>query len=355
MATLTKSLTEGTATSGLETHTTSPTFRLFINFVPLGDCSRPPGDAAGGGPSPAGSGPSPAGGLPSPAGDGQSPAGDFHKHTRIDHVYTRGLISELKMMPDSTMDHRPVVTTVRAWSRSHSPGTKLVSLKRQNFKAITREVLERALSISDWTRVYAIKDVDDILEYITDRIISDLTIVAPEREIHMNKGPKLYLTQETLQAMKNPHAATGRRYRDLHNEVSRLVRRVKQDSNLLSLKKASNDPKVLWHLADQALKKDRPSLLPFITGANSPTMTPMEAAEVINQFFIDKVEDLCKKALLPITGVPETPDVAGEVPRVRRPSPAGCGPRRAGGQQRPAGGRQRHHVRRPRPPHPLQF
>jgi hypothetical protein len=80
-------------------------------------------------------------------------------------------------MPDSTTDHRPVVTTVRAGS--HNPGTKLVSLKRQNFKAITREELEGALSITDWTRVYSIKDVDDILEYITARIISALNIVAP--------------------------------------------------------------------------------------------------------------------------------------------------------------------------------
>jgi hypothetical protein len=133
----------------------------------------------------------------------------------------------------------------------------------------------------------------------------------------VKKGPNLYLTRETLEAMKKRNAATGRRYRDLRNEVSRLVRRDKQDSNLLSLKKASNDPKVLWQLVDQALGKDRPSLPASINGANSPTTTPMEAAEVMDQFFIDKVNDLRKKAVLPSTGVPEeTPDVAGEVPHV---------------------------------------
>jgi hypothetical protein len=100
-------------------------------------------------------------------------------------------------MPDSKTDHRPVVTTVRAGSRSHSPGTKLVSLKRQNFKAITREELEGALSITNWTRVYAIKDVDDIFEYITAGIIWALNIVVPEREIRVKKGPNLYLTRET--------------------------------------------------------------------------------------------------------------------------------------------------------------
>jgi hypothetical protein len=165
--------------------------------------------------------------------------------------------------------------------------------------------------------VYSIKDVDDILEFITARIILALNIVAPEREIRVKKGPNLYLTQETLQAMKKRDAATGRRYRDLRNKVSRLVRRDKQDSNLLSLKKAGNNPKVLWHLVDQALGKDRPSLPASITGANGPTETPLEAAEVMNQFFLDKVDDLRKKALLP--RLPEeAPDVTGEVLHVQQ-------------------------------------
>jgi hypothetical protein len=45
----------------------------------------------------------------------------------------------------------------------------------------------------------------------------------------------------------------------------------------------------------------------------------MEAANVMNQYFIDKVDDLQKKALFPNTGVSEeTPDVAGEVSHVRQ-------------------------------------
>jgi hypothetical protein len=159
-------------------------------------------------------------------------------------------------MPNATTDHRPVVTTVRAGSQC--PGTKLVSLKRQNFNAITRGELEGALNLMDWSKVYAIRDVDDILDYITSGIALALDIVAPEKEIKVKKGPNLYLTREKLEAMRKRYTDTGRRYRRLRNEVSRLVRRDKQEGNLLSLKKACNDPKVLWHLADQALGKDRP-------------------------------------------------------------------------------------------------
>jgi hypothetical protein len=134
------------------------------------------------------------------------------------------------------------------------------------------------------------KDVDDILNFITTGIVLALDII--EKEIRVKKGQNLYLMRETLEAMRMPDSATSRRYRGLRNKVSRLVRRDKQDSNLLSLKKACNDPKVLWQLADQALGKDRPSLPASITGANSPTTTPMEAADAMNKYFIDKVDDL---------------------------------------------------------------
>jgi hypothetical protein len=195
------------------------------------------------------------------------------------------------VLQDATTDHRPVVTTVRAGGRC--PGTtKLVSFKRQNFKAITREELEGTLKLTDWSEVYAMKDVDNILNFITAGIVSALNIIAPEKEIRVKKGQNLYLTRETLEAMRMRDSATGRRYRDLWNEVSRLVRRDKQDSNLFSLKKASNDPKFLWQLADQALEKDHPSLPASITGANGPTTTPMEAADVMNKYFIEKVDDL---------------------------------------------------------------
>jgi hypothetical protein len=98
--------------------------------------------------------------LPSPAGDGQSPAGDFHKYACLDYIYTKGLILESKVMPDATTDHRPVVTTVRAGGRG--PDTKLVSLKRRNFKAITQGELEGALNLTNWSKVYNIRDVDAV-------------------------------------------------------------------------------------------------------------------------------------------------------------------------------------------------
>jgi hypothetical protein len=162
----------------------------------------------------------------------------------LDHIYTKGFISESVVLPDSTRDHRPVVITV--WAGNHVPmADKLVSLERQNFKALTRSKLEGALNLTNWSKVCDIKDVDAVLEYFTAGIISALNIVAPEKAIRVKKGQNLYLTLETLEMMKKRDAATVKKYSSLHNEVTGFIRRDKQDSNLLSLKKAKNDPKVL--------------------------------------------------------------------------------------------------------------
>jgi hypothetical protein len=107
---------------------------------------------------------------------------------------------------------------------NHVPmAEKLVSLERQNFKAVKRSQLERALNLYDWLQVFNIRNVDTVLEYVTSGIVAALDIVAPEKEIHVKKGPNLYLARDTLKMMKRRDAASSKRYRILRNEVTRLV------------------------------------------------------------------------------------------------------------------------------------
>jgi hypothetical protein len=94
---------------------------LWKNVLPpslAGDLQRQPGDVA-----------QPTGGGQSPAGGGLSPAGDHHRYSRLYHVYTKGLVSESVVLPDSMTDHRPVVTTVR--TGSHVPGGNKTSLLKE--------------------------------------------------------------------------------------------------------------------------------------------------------------------------------------------------------------------------------
>jgi hypothetical protein len=85
---------------------------------------------------------------------------------------------------------------------------------------MTRQELEGALNLTDWTKVYNLKDVDAVLEYITAGIVSALDIVAPEKEIRVKKGPNLYLTRETL---ARGTVASGTRYHDSSGGTSRIA------------------------------------------------------------------------------------------------------------------------------------
>jgi hypothetical protein len=135
----------------------------------------------------------------------------------------------------------------------------------------------------------------------------------------VKQGANLYLARDTLERMKMCNAASGREYLNLRNKVTHLLRRDKQASNLLSLNKVHNDPKVLWRLADQALGKDRPSLPSTVTSAEgTPTSTTLEAAEAVNKLFVDRVDALRAAAITPQTYLPyipgEAPNVLQEVP-----------------------------------------
>jgi hypothetical protein len=83
---------------------------------------------------PAGDSLSPTGDDRRAAGSGQSPAGDdnnavdCHKHSRLNHVYTKAFVAEWVVLADSTTDHRLVVTTVKAGDHV-AKAEKLVSSK----------------------------------------------------------------------------------------------------------------------------------------------------------------------------------------------------------------------------------
>jgi hypothetical protein len=56
------------------------------------------------------------------------------------------------------------------------------------FKAILREDLESALSLTDWNQIHAIHDVNKVLRFLVDGIVAALYIVAPEKVITVRKG-----------------------------------------------------------------------------------------------------------------------------------------------------------------------
>jgi hypothetical protein len=86
--------------------------------------------------------------------------------------------------------------------------------------------------------------------------------------------------------------------------VSSMVKRDKMRTNLEKLRKANNDPKVLWRLASSALGKPQSSLPASLIVDGRATVGNAEAAETMNDFYIDKVDKL--RANLPTVSSPSS-------------------------------------------------
>lgn len=222
-----------------------------------------------------------------------------HRESTIDHVYTAGVHASVKVLDDASSDHRPIVTHVSANNVASSG--KLITIRRRNFKKINRQSLEAALLECDFSRIYAIGNVDESLEFLETAIVAALDRIAPLREIVVRQGKSLYLERDTLNLMKMRDAAKGAKFRKLRNRVSVLVERDKQASNERKLAKSKNDPRILWELANAALGKARPSLPNGLNVDGTMTDGKRAAAEAMNRYYEQKVVIL-RKGIAPAGG-----------------------------------------------------
>jgi hypothetical protein len=111
--------------------------------------------------------------------------------------------------------------------------------------------------------------VEDVHKYIIHGIVAALDVVAPIKEILVKTGSNLYLTEETLEMMKRRDMAKvgSPRFRALRSAANRLVKGDKLATNAETLAKSSNNPCMLWQLANDALGKAPPSLPPALVNA----------------------------------------------------------------------------------------
>jgi hypothetical protein len=120
-----------------------------------------------------------------------------HRFSTIDHVYTSGVVADLELLEDTSMDHRPLLLTVSAGVRG-SNSSELTTVKRRNFKRLGRQQLETALQAAvNWDEIYRIHDVNDALKYLTSAIVAALDVVAPMQNVTVRKGKALYLARDT--------------------------------------------------------------------------------------------------------------------------------------------------------------
>jgi hypothetical protein len=142
--------------------------------------------------------------------------------------------------------------------------------------------MQAALQLWPWGDIHDIEDVEKAHKFIVCGITVALDVVSPFMTIRVRRGDNLYLSTETLDLMETRDRATGKEYRRLRNKVSSMVKRDRLRTNLDKLRKANNDPKVLWDLANSALGKSHSSLPALLVIGGISTVGNAEAATAMN-------------------------------------------------------------------------
>jgi hypothetical protein len=213
-----------------------------------------------------------------------------HRQSTIDHVYVAGIGADVKVLDDRSTDHFALLTCV---SFGGIP-RKTEKLMRRNLKKLTKQDLEAALERAcDWAEAFKYKDPEDVLEFLTAGITAALNEVAPLKEIKVKTGRDLYLGSDTLNVIKMRDLAKGAEYRRLRNRACALVARDKKRSNASKLAEAGNDSRLLWELANAAIGKCRTTLPNNLLNVDgSPTESSADAANLVNEFYVAKVDKL---------------------------------------------------------------
>ena len=175
----------------------------------------------------------------------------------------------------------------------------LANIDPAAFKADLRE-----LGINNWPAPPPDVSVDHLIEDFYSVLNPLIDRHAPEKTFKVRRDtPCLYLSLETLEAMRRRDRARqgyGGDYRMLRNKCVKLVRRDRMQTAMKKMSESSNRQAAAWRLADSMLKRGNTEKLPLLRGHKSDA----ECAAACNEFFMHKVENL-------VQGVQTSPE-AGE-------------------------------------------
>jgi hypothetical protein len=319
---LLQELQGGLADLGYNYHVTGPTWRSDGHFKLSARLrAAKPQVAATTPTSSATSAATPLAAVATPSSPTMATSARVGRESALDHVYSLGVSLDVKLLEDASSDHWPIVATL---SVQEDVGPVTAKISRRDFKRIESGPLCQALEAHQWSDLYRIRDVNESLAFIMRGINAALDVVAPVKEMTVKKGDDLYLTAKTIAVMKERDAAKRSRnkqkYKFLRNKATSGVRRDRLTSNMTRLAKAKGDSRVLWQIASSAVGKNRPTLPASLDDVGedvvTATKTDSEAANLLNEFYVNKV------ARLKVAIDAETPSLPSPSPRADRPQEA---------------------------------
>lgn len=221
-----------------------------------------------------------------------------HRESILDHVYSCGISCDdmdVQVLSDAFADHFPLLVHLHGLSRE---GGGLVTLKRRNFKKLSREAMLHALDEVALSEVFDHSDPDKVAEILLREMWAALDKVAPVVEFRTKKRPsRLFLAPDTRQMMKDRDAAAlqGNHdlYRALRNRASKLVRRDKLQSARAHIKQLGNNAGKVWAFANECVGRGAKAELPVtMSNGNTTFEGECELAMALNTFYVEKVQKI---------------------------------------------------------------
>jgi hypothetical protein len=213
---------------------------------------------------------------------------------------------ETKRILNSSSDHFPVAITysldMRKLRYNHT-------VTKRSYKSFTKEKWNEALEKQDWLDVEECSEsgVDQMVRVFDQNIQTALDQVAPVRSFKIRSNHRFGLSEEVKELMRKREktrteirgASTKEKgvllqqYKTLRNRVTSKIRKENIEYNNKRVEDAANE-KELWSIANDVLNPRKETEWNVIDKEGKNVKEESRVAETINEYFIEKVEQLKK-------------------------------------------------------------
>ena len=227
----------------------------------------------------------------------------------LDHAYTSLTIEdciETKRILNSSSDHFPVAITysldMRKLRYNHT-------VTKRSYKGFTKEKWNEALEKQDWLDVEECSEsgVDQMVRVFDQNIQTALDQVAPVRSFKIRSNHRFGLSEEVKELMRKREKTRAeirgastkekgvllQQYKTLRNRVTSKIRKENIEYNNKRVEDAANE-KELWSIANDVLNPRKETEWNVIDKEGKNVKEESRVAETINEYFIEKVEQLKK-------------------------------------------------------------
>ena len=222
----------------------------------------------------------------------------------LDHVYmSSGLIqnSTVKKIEVSSTDHVPIIARIQADGRCKQEKRTITKRSMKNFNSVG---WNESLAKQDWEKLGGTEDVNEMVKYFTEAVVSSLDECAPIKTFTLKPCYVKGITEETKKMMKERDATRKKinkaspmekktlheKYKRLRNRTTAQMRRDKIRMNAERIEKAK-DVNETWRIVKEINNPKQESAWKIKNG-DVETVDEKEIANTFNKFFVDKVANL---------------------------------------------------------------